>query len=404
MTEVLTDDHSPILTHFARKLADSHRELAAVWLTRLDALLAVDASGVFPGHQLLDHIPDLILEIAAYLAAPSTLEIASNTAVMAKAEELGLLRFEQQASVHQVLREYQIFHDVLDEFFQVETVALGVAANPAAAVKALVRAHQAIRVLEQQTVDALVRRYTEAIERQNSRLRGFSRMVSHEIRQPLGVLQTLATALRVDGDEAARARLLQLMGRNVERLGELSTKLELLARLTRRPDGPGEQHVLMTNIARDVAAQLAEMADARGVAIVVDDDLPAITADAGRIELVLVNLLANAIKYSDPDKDTRVVRIERDRSLPQPAIRVHDNGIGIPAGKLPVIFDQFVRVHTHLDAELQAHGMGLGLSIVRECMDAMDGTVTVESREGIDTTFHLRWPASALVPPSGKQG
>ena len=60
--------------------------------------------------------------------------------------------------------------------------------------------------------------------------------------------------------------------------------------------------------------------------------------------------------------------------------------------QLDTIFDQFVRVHPHLDDELGAQGLGLGLSIVQESMQAMGGSVTVESVEGKGTTFLLEWP------------
>src|SRR5262249_49396706 len=147
---------------------------------------------VFPSPQLLDHIPALILEVAAYLRAPDEQEIAANTAVMMKASELGLLRFDQRAAVPQLLREYQIFSEILEGFGADEVSRLGSRADARSAVRALNRAAQAVRVLEQQTVDAFVTRYTETIERQTAQLRNFSRLVSHEIRQPLGVLQVIS--------------------------------------------------------------------------------------------------------------------------------------------------------------------------------------------------------------------
>lgn len=394
-----TLDVSATIDHLAARLADDHRELAHRWLERLDQLLTVEPREVFPTHQLLDHIPDLILEIAAYLRAPETQEIAANTAVMAKAAELGLLRFDQQASVHQLLREYQIFGEILDDFFAREAAELGDRASVTAMVRAVARASQAVRVLQQKTVDAFIARYVETIERQTGQLRSFSRLLSHEIRQPLGVLQVLSRLLASREPDPETSALIESLERNVVRLGEVAGKLERLARLTRRPDaGPGEQVVDLTAIGRDVATQLAEMAQARGVAITVEEELPLLRADAGRVELVLMNLLANAVKYSDPGKPARTVWLRRVTDGHRAAVSVVDNGLGIPAATLQRIFDQFVRAHAHLDDELNAQGLGLGLSIVRESMDAMDGTVAVESTEGVGTTFTLRWPEHAIAP------
>jgi signal transduction histidine kinase len=383
--------------HFASRLAADHAVLARVWLERLDQLLDVEKRDVFPTHQLLDHIPELLEEIAAYLRAPADQEIAANTAVTAKATELGLLRFDQRASVHQLLREYQMLSEILEAFFASEAAVLGERCDARASVLVLSRAHQAVRVLQQNTVDAFITRYTETIDRQTAQLRNFSRLVSHEIRQPLGVLQVLARVLQLrEGDEES-ARLIETLERNVVRLGEVAGKLERLARLTRRTDTAlNEQQVDLAAVAQDVAGQLREMADARGVVVEVDSRLPTLAADAGRVELVLMNLLANAVKYSDPSKSSRVVSVERDGDDRCPRVRIRDNGIGIPKAKLDTIFEQFVRAHAHLDDELGAQGLGLGLSIVRESMEAMGGVVAVESVDGLGTTFTLEWPGLPL--------
>jgi signal transduction histidine kinase len=388
---------SATVEHFASRLDAEHTRLAAVWLGRLDEVIDVERGEVFPSHLLLDHIPELIQEIAVYLRAPQEVEIAANTAVMSKAAELGWLRFNQQASVHQLLREYQILCEILDAFFLSEAEGLESFGDPAAAVLALSRAQRAVRVLQQQTVDAFISRYTAKIEAQTARLRNFSRVMSHEIRQPLGVLQVLSRLLPSTSDEPETVRLLATLERNVVRLGEVATTLERLAQLSPAPEHlPNQQEVDLGAVARDVARQLEDMAAARDVRIHVGEDLPRVLADAGRIELVLINLLANAVKYSDPNKAQRMARVVADAGVPYPCIRVEDNGLGIPQSRRESIFEQFVRVHTHLDEELGAHGMGLGLSIVRECMESMGGTVAVESVEGDGTTFVLGWPGETL--------
>lgn len=385
------------IVHLSSRLTAEHQTLARAWLDRLDALLQVERQHVFPSPQLLDHVPELLREIAAYLRAPADEEIAANTRVMAKAAELGVLRFDQRASVHQLLREYQMLAEVLETFFAREVAVLGDDAHPTAVVLAASRAQQAVRELQRRTVDAFIARYAATIERQHDQLAGFGRLVSHEIRQPLGVLQVLSRLLGAEPGDHERRRLLDALERNVTRLGDVTGKLERLARLTRRTQSaPNDQAVDLGAVARDLADQLADMADLRGVRFEIADGLPTVSADAGRVELALVNLLANAVKYSDPAKPDRVVRVETADG-PAPALRVTDNGIGIPRQRLSLIFEQFVRVHAHLDDELGAQGLGLGLSIVRECMDAMGGTVSVTSRDGEGTAFLLTWPAPGVV-------
>jgi signal transduction histidine kinase len=375
----------------AARLQAAQITLARRWLDQLHAILPVERSEVFPGDQLLDHIPHIIVEIAQYLRAPEAEAFSANTAVMTKAAELGVLRYAQRASVHQLLREYHLLGALLEQFITDEVAAMGHGADAREALRALTRVSQSVRVLQQQTVDTFVGKYSETIDQQTGQLRGFARLVSHEIRQPLGVLQMIARLL--PANDPATQPLIEMLARNVARLGDVAGKLERLTRLSRAKgdDTPTEQEVDFAALARDVVGQLEDMILARGVRVVVNDDLPRLITDAARAELVLVNLIANAIKYADPAKNDRYVMLDRAPGRPA-SIIVKDNGIGIASGKLSTIFEQFTRAHADRDDELGAQGLGLGLAIVQEAMEVMKGSVSVASEEGAGTVFTLTWP------------
>src|SRR5215470_13280318 len=193
----------------SQRVAAERDVLAARWLHRLHELLTVLPNEVFPSKQLLDHIPALIQEIAHYLRAPANEEIAANTSVMQKARELGLLRHRQQASVHQLLREYEILGDILETFVVAETERLGLTPNATACFALLHRLTQSSRTLMRTTIDTFVSEYNSAIEDRNARINAFNQMASHELRSPIGTLVFAGAALeredvRSDADRVAR--------------------------------------------------------------------------------------------------------------------------------------------------------------------------------------------------------
>ena len=383
----------------AGRIAAENVTLASRWLERLRVHLRVEANDVFPSEQLLDHIPALIREVAECIRTPECDAVVANTAIVAKAQELGQLRHTQRASVHQLLSEYRLLGGILGSFVQDELEDLGFAPAAADAMEVLRRLNEAIWLLMQTTVDTFVAEYTSTITSHASRLESFNRMVSHELRQPLGTLMyalPLARAAGEAGDAGKQSSLHVVMERNVARLAELMDQLEVLSRLRLRdPDTPDTQEVDLGAVAWDVARQLRELADARGVTVRVREPLPVIVVDLARLELILVNLVSNAIKYSDPAKPQRTVTVEPiplDEEDDAVRIAVRDNGLGIDGPDLDTIFGKFVRVHASRDAELGIRGSGLGLSIAAECAEAVGGSIGVESAVGEGTTFLLTLP------------
>jgi signal transduction histidine kinase len=391
---IATGDYAGVVSS---RVSAERLALSTAWLTRLSELLNVGLNDVFPTDQLLDHIPTLIGEIAVYLRAPTDEEIAANAAVIAKARELGVLRYQQRASVHQVLREYEVLAEILERFVVDETSRLGLQPSSAECFELQHRLNRSTRTLMRTTVETFISEYTSTIQTQNERMQTFNRLASHELRSQVGTLVFAAALLKSDGVQTDRQRVAKVattIQTNTERLSWLIENLQRLARLGEGMDVPSQQRVDLSTIAREVARQLEEMAGSRGVSLRIDDELPTVTVDPARLELVLLNLVSNAIKYSDPSKTDSFVSIERGASDTEreSVISVRDNGLGIPDADRPAVFDRFYRAHAHLDNTLGVTGTGLGLAIVAECVDALGGSIRFESTPGHGTTFFVTLP------------
>jgi signal transduction histidine kinase len=390
-------DGTPYATALADRIEAGQRDISRRWLARLTELLPVDVRDVFPSDQLLDHIPAIVDQIATYLRAPDDEEFAANTTVIAKAQELGLLRHGQQASVHQILREYALLGTVLERFVIDTTHALPVAPAPDECFAVMHRVGRAVQTLMQITVDTFIAAYTDTITRQTEQLASFNRMVSHELRNPLNTVQLVIGMLDATSDDelpALRTRVAPLLQRNVTRIADILSSLEGLARAREDGDTPSVQRIDVGAVAGEVARQLADVAAARGVTIRIAPELPSVTVDMARLELALMNLVSNAIKYSDPQKNDRHVDISGSTTAGHCTIAIRDNGLGIPAEVVPQLFRRrFLRAHGHLDGALGNDGTGLGLSIVHECLSSLGGAVEFESSEGTGTTVTMTLPS-----------
>jgi PAS domain S-box-containing protein len=118
----------------------------------------------------------------------------------------------------------------------------------------------------------------------------------------------------------------------------------------------------------------------------------AVTADPDRLQQVLLNLLTNAIKFTEPGGR---ISVACEQSASQVLIHVSDTGVGIPEERLSDIFEPFVQVARE-NAPAAGHGVGLGLSISRELARAMGGDLTVESSEGRGSIFTIVLPAQPV--------
>jgi two-component system phosphate regulon sensor histidine kinase PhoR len=222
--------------------------------------------------------------------------------------------------------------------------------------------------------------------------RDFVANVSHELRTPItsikGFIETLVDGAYEDKENAHR--FLQIMLRQVNRLDAIIGDLLMLSRIER---GSEEQRIeLASESIRGVLQAALEMCEkkANDKTVKIDlncaEDLTAVI-NAALLEQAVVNLLDNAIKYSNPGAVIEVYAACEDAEL---VIRVKDQGCGIDAKHLPRLFERFYRVDKARSRELG--GTGLGLAIVRHIALAHRGSVSVESAVGVGSTFCLRLP------------
>ena len=129
----------------------------------------------------------------------------------------------------------------------------------------------------------------------------------------------------------------------------------------------------------------------------VPDDLPMVKVDPGVVHKVIMNLVGNALKFCGQPGQVRLSLRVDVRAEPAPAIlavRVSDNGIGIPEEDLQVIFERFRQADQSISRRYG--GSGLGLALVRELSELMGGEVRVESRVGAGSTFIVEVPVEVV--------
>jgi signal transduction histidine kinase len=253
----------------------------------------------------------------------------------------------------------------------------------------------------QRTLGALETALSEAkdarmmAEHANSAKTLFLRAMSHELRTPLnaisGYTEILEMGIRgtVNGEQA---KDLGRIKRAASYLLRLINDVLTVARL----EGARPLHVIsiaVNPLLSEVEGLCALQAKARGLTLTINQcerDLLA-AADAERFQQILLNLITNAIKFT-PKGGTVSVTSEGDGTVVR--VRVNDTGIGVGLLDIDRVFEPFVQVDRHLTNATQ-QGVGLGLSISRELARAMQGDLTLESTEGVGSTFTLTLPIAS---------
>ena len=221
----------------------------------------------------------------------------------------------------------------------------------------------------------------------------FLTMMSHELRTPLNAIAGYADLLDlgIHGpvSDAQREALLRIKRSQEHLLGLINDVLNF-AKLEAGQVQFSESVFAVREVLADALALIEPQRRAKNLALSYELCSPRtrLRADREKVEQVVLNLLTNAVKFTEQGSVTLVCETQGESVL----LHVRDTGIGIPAEKRAAIFEPFVQVDHRLTRT--AHGTGLGLAISRDLARAMGGELSVESEEGVGSTFTLRLPGA----------
>jgi two-component system OmpR family sensor kinase len=223
---------------------------------------------------------------------------------------------------------------------------------------------------------------------------------SHELRTPLAVMRSEIDVWLRAPDLPLQAReALESVGEEVERMSRILDNLLTLARIDEgrldllcAPQG-------LDMMVGDVLSKLRPIAEAKGISLESEGETAEVLADGPRFELVIINLVDNAIKYTGSGGQVRV-QLWHNRN--EGGITVSDTGPGIPEDALPHLFDRFYRADAARSRA--AGGSGLGLAICKEIVTAHGGRLWASSKLGAGSSFSLAMPLAGDASQMARTG
>lgn len=207
--------------------------------------------------------------------------------------------------------------------------------------------------------------------------------VSHEIKTPLTVIQNYAKALQ--SNKLAKEKKEECLNSLVSQTNKLSSLISNILKLNKLENQkiiPEYEEFDLAELLRQTALQNADLIDKKGLILECDIDEMRIVGSETLIEIILSNLITNAIKFTQKGKISISLKEENNLAV----IKIQDTGCGMSKEVGERIFDKFYQGETSRTSE----GNGLGLSLVKKVIDVIGGEIAVESKVGKGSTFTLK--------------
>ena len=242
----------------------------------------------------------------------------------------------------------------------------------------------------QSNIIAVIHDNTE-LEKLEMNRREFVANVSHELKTPLTTVKSYAeTLLSADGiPKETENSFLQIIVAEADRMNRLVYDLLLLSKLNYNDNRPERDPVDIRALIGDILRRmhLAMEEKNQTLSFSIPENIPKVCGSRDKLEQVFVNIISNAVKYTDEGGNITIYAGEMYGYV---FVKVIDTGMGIPEEDLPYIFDRFYRVDKARSRA--AGGTGLGLAIAKEIIEAHGGKISVTSKVGEGTEFTLNLP------------
>jgi PAS domain S-box-containing protein len=246
------------------------------------------------------------------------------------------------------------------------------------------------------------RRADEALREADRRKEEFLAVLSHELRNPLAPIQSALDLMsQTEMSRTERERELAVVVRQVRHLTRLVDDLLDVSRINRGRIELQKEVVVLGAAVSEVIEAIKPLIDQRKMTlrVALPDETIRLDADTTRLEQIFLNLLTNAVKYTNTGGR---IELTAARDGGDVVVRVQDNGIGISGAMLPRIFDLFVRGELRADAK--QGGLGIGLSLVKTLVEKHGGTISAQSQgPGTGSVFVVRLPVLPAALADGRR-
>jgi signal transduction histidine kinase len=379
--------------HLGTELHRRSTELTRLWLDRLMERLDVHPRRIFPAEALLNRMPEVLSAISEYLVSDG--DLGAQRLVQEEFVTLARLRREQGYDIDEILAEFEILGEILYTALREDARTFGRKVRPDYAIEVAERLHQALTTITAITANTFREEGFRDRRARASLLGGFGRDLAHELRNRLSTAEIAVQLLdNADADEATREKAMNTLRLTLRRIKSVADDVQSLAIAQASEESAQGRRLSLRSLIVEVVDELQTLAGDRGVRLEIQEPIPDVQVDATRVELALINLVSNAIKYSDAEEEDRWVRLGVQRQEDGFwCISVADNGLGIPEEMHDLIFEQFVRAHPGV-----ADGTGLGLAISQAAVEQIGGRIWLESEPGVGTTFHF----TVVDPPAAR--